>query len=133
MEVVDRLAGAANSSSIDVGDLITTMTYAGASAATAGVEFDDVNTAIALLGERGIKGSKAGTGLRQMFDKLIAPTNKGKVALQGLGIVLEDGSNQLLDMNGNLKPIPLDDKLLGWLEPKKRSGFLADWKKAIAN
>ena len=106
VEVVDRLAGAANSSSIDVGDLITTMTYAGASAATAGVEFDDVNTAIALLGERGIKGSKAGTGLRQMFDKLIAPTNKSKEALQGLGIVLEDGSNQLLDMNGNLKPIP---------------------------
>ena len=106
VDVVDRLAGAANSSSIDVGDLITTMTYAGASAATAGISFNDVNTAIALLGERGIKASKAGTGLRQMFDKLIAPTNKGKEALAGLGIVLEDGSNQLLDMNGNLKPIP---------------------------
>lgn len=104
--VVDRLAGAANSSSIDVNDLILTLSYAGASAATAGIAFEDVNTAIALLGERGIRGSKAGTGLRQMFDKLIAPTNAGKEALKGLGIVLDDGTNSLLNAQGGLKPIP---------------------------
>jgi len=106
VKVVDRLAGAANASSIDVGDLITTMTYAGASAKTAGISFEDVNNAIALLGERGIKGSKAGTGLRQMFDKLLAPTNKGADALRTLGIVTEDGTNKLLTMSGGLKPIP---------------------------
>ena len=106
VSVVDKLAGAANSSSIDVQDLITTMTYAGASAKTAGVSFEDVNTAIALLGERGIKGSKAGTGLRQMFDKLLAPTNKGKEALADLGLILEDGTNKLHTMEGGLKPIP---------------------------
>lgn len=104
--VVDKLAGAANASSIDVGDLITTMTYAGASAKTAGISFEDVNTAIALLGERGIKGSKAGTGLRQMFDKLLAPTNKGAAALEQLGLIAEDGTNSLLNMEGGLKPIP---------------------------
>lgn len=106
VRVVDQLAGAANASSIDVGDLITTMTYAGASAKTAGISFEDVNAAIALLGENGIKGSKAGTGLRQMFDKLIAPTNKGKEALAALGIVTEDGTNKLLNLDGTLKPIP---------------------------
>jgi iron(III) transport system substrate-binding protein len=36
-------------------------------------------------------------------------------------------------VGGNLKPIPLDGKLIDWLEPKKRSEFLAEWKKAIAN
>jgi TP901 family phage tail tape measure protein len=106
VDVVDKLAGAANASSIDVGDLITTMTYAGASAKTAGISFEDVNTAIALLGENGIKGSKAGTGLRQMFDKLIAPTRTGKEALKELGIILDDGTNSLLDASGALKPIP---------------------------
>lgn len=106
VSVVDKLAGAANASSIDVQDLITTMTYAGASAKTAGISFEDVNNAIALLGERGIKGSKAGTGLRQMFDKLIAPTNQGANALKELGIVLDDGTNKLLTMEGGLKPIP---------------------------
>jgi TP901 family phage tail tape measure protein len=104
--VVDRLAGAANSSSIDVNDLILTLTYAGASAKVAGIEFEDVNAAIALLGERGIRGSKAGTGLRQMFQKLLAPTNKGTKALKALGIVTEDGANALLDYDGKLKPIP---------------------------
>lgn len=104
--VVDKLAGAANASSIDVGDLITTMTYAGASAATAGISFEDINNAIALLGERGIKGSKAGTGLRQVIDKLIAPTKKGAGALKELGIMTEDGANALLNAEGNLRPIP---------------------------
>lgn len=104
--VVDKLSGAANSSSIDVTDLITTMTYAGASAKTAGISFEDINTSIALLGERGIKGSKAGTGLRQVIDKLIAPTKTGTSALKELGIITEDGTNKLLNMDGSLKPIP---------------------------
>lgn len=117
VEVVDKLAGAANSSSIDVNDLILTMTYAGASAKVAGIEFEDVNTAIALLGERGIRGSKAGTGLRQMFDKLIAPTKKGTAALKDLNIVTEDGTNKLIDLDGGLKPIPeMLDILNGSLE-----------------
>lgn len=104
--VVDKLAGAANASSIDVQDLITTMTYAGASAKVAGLSFEDVNAAIALLGKNGIKGSKAGTGLRQMFDKLIAPTKSGTAALKELNIISEDGTNSLLNLDGTLKPIP---------------------------
>lgn len=115
--VVDKLAGAANASSIDVQDLILTMTYAGASAKTAGISFEDINTAIALLGERGIKGSKAGTGLRQVIDKLIAPTDKGAKALEALGIQAEDGSSKLRQMDGTLKPFPeLLDTLNGALD-----------------
>lgn len=106
VRVVDLLAGAANSSSIDVQELITTITYAGASAKVSGISFEDLNTAIALLGKRGIAGSKAGTGLRQMLDKLLAPTNAGKEALRDLGIITADGANNLLDYQGNLKPIP---------------------------
>jgi TP901 family phage tail tape measure protein len=104
--VVDKLAGAANSSNIEVGDLITTMTYAGASAAILGVSFEDVNTAIAVLGEAGIKGSKAGTGLRQMFDKLAAPTKQGTEALRELGIVTDEAGNQLLTAEGKMKGLP---------------------------
>lgn len=130
VSVVDKLAGAANSSSIDVNDLILTLTYAGASAKVAGIEFEDVNAAIALLGERGIRGSKAGTGLRQMFDKLLAPTNKGSKALKELGIVTEDGTNALIDMDGGLKPIPqllniLNDSLSG-LTTSEKMDILGD-------
>jgi len=106
IRVTDQLAGSANSSSIEVQDLLVTMRFAAASAKTAGLEFEDVNAAIALLGERGIRGSRAGTGLRQMFDKLIAPTNKGAKALRELGIITEDGANKLLTMDGTLRPIP---------------------------
>lgn len=104
--VVDKLAGAANSSNIDVQDLILTMTYAGSSAALLGVSFEDVNTAIAVLGEAGIKGSKAGTGLRQMFDKLAAPTKAGSEALRELGIVTDEAGNRLLTAEGKMRPLP---------------------------
>lgn len=115
--VVDQLAGAANASSIDVQDLILTLSYAGASAKTAGISFEDINAAIALLGERGIRGSKAGTGLRQVMDKLIAPTNKGAEALRELGIQAEDGSSKLRTAEGTLKPLPaVLDELNGALD-----------------
>lgn len=122
--VVDKLAGAANASSIDVQDLILTMTYAGASAKAAGISFEDINSAIALLGERGIKGSKAGTGLRQVIDKLLAPTKAGSNALKELGIEAEDGSSKLRNMDGTLKPFPelldtLNGSLAGMSQDKK--------------
>ena len=33
--------------------------------------------------------------------------------------------------NGNLKPTALNDKLLELLDQKKRSDFLAEWKRAL--
>lgn len=117
VRVVDTLTGAANASNIEVGDLINTLTYVGAVAKTSGISLEDISGAIAVLGQNGIVASKAGTGLRQMLTKLIAPTNSGTNALIDLGIASEDGSSKLKNLDGTLKPIPeIIDVLSGALE-----------------
>lgn len=103
--VADRLAGAANSSIIDVEDLGVSLKYAGGVAASLGVPFEDLNTALAILGENGIKGSTAGTSLRQILLGLNGSTAKAKDGLRELGIITEDGTNRFYDANGSAKSL----------------------------
>lgn len=104
--VADRLTGAANASMVEVQDLGVSLKYAGGVAASLGIPFDDLNAAIAILGKYGIKGSTAGTSLRQMMIGLVGSTNKAKKVMEELGIITEDGSNKMFDASGKLKPLP---------------------------
>lgn len=103
--VADKLAGAANASIVDVTDLGTSLKYAGGVAASLGIPFEDVNTALALLGTYGIKGSTAGTSLRKMMLSLGGATPKATGALKDLGIILDDGSNKFFTAEGKAKPL----------------------------
>lgn len=103
--VADELAGAANASIIDVSDLAYSLKYAGGIAATTGISFDSLVTAISLLGQRGIKGSTAGTSLRQIMVSLTGTTDKAGAALMQLGIVTKDGTNKFIDAHGHLKDL----------------------------
>lgn len=103
--VADKLAGAANASIVEVQDLGTSLKYAGGVAASLGIPFEDVNTALALLGTYGLKGSTAGTSLRQILVSLGGATNKATKELQSLGIITEDGSNKFFDANGSAKSL----------------------------
>lgn len=103
--VADKLAGAANASIVDVEDLGVSLKYAGGVAASLGVPFEDLNVALAILGENGIKGSTAGTSLRQILLGLNGSTAKAKDALKELGIITADGSNQFYNMDGSAKSL----------------------------
>lgn len=111
--VADQLAGAANASIIDVEDLGTSLKYVGGVAAGLNIPFDDVNTALAILGENGIKGSTAGTSLRQILLGLTGATPKATKALEELGIITEDGSNAFFDANGSAKSLSEVFQILG--------------------
>lgn len=104
--VADKLAGAANASMVDVSDLGVSLKYAGGVASSLGVPFKDLNTAIALLGQYGIRGSTAGTSLRQVLSGLSGSTKKAKGVMQELGIITEDGANKFFDAQGKIKPLP---------------------------
>lgn len=106
VKVADQLAGAANASIVDVQDLGTSLKYAGGVAATLGIPFSDLNTALAILGTRGIKGSTAGTSLRQTLTSLTGSTKAARNELESLGIITAEGSNRFFDLNGNVKPLP---------------------------
>jgi TP901 family phage tail tape measure protein len=103
--LADVIAGAANASTISVTDFGVSMKYAGGSAQAAGIPFESVADAIALLGNAGIKGSTAGTSLRQIMLSLAAPTAKAKNLMLDLGITTEDGGNKFLDATGKIRPL----------------------------
>lgn len=109
----DVLVGAAASSTLNVEDLATAFRYAAPIAAQLGLSIDDLNTVLAILGDRGIKGSTAGTSLRGVLLSLTPSSVKAKNAMKDLGLITEDGTNQFYDLNGSLKPIPEVMRLLG--------------------
>lgn len=96
--ISDLFATAANASSIGVYEIGETMKEAAPIAKAYGASIEDVATATAFLGNIGIKGSQAGTSLKNMFVRLASPASKeAAAALKELGITTADSK-------GNLKP-----------------------------
>ena len=104
--VADILAAAANASSVEVTDMAQGMQMAGAVFAANKVPIEDLSTAIALLGNNGIKGSDAGTSLKTMLMRLTAPTKEATGVMRSLGIQVynADGSMRAFeDIVGQLE------------------------------
>lgn len=103
--VVDQIAGAANASAIDVGEFGQSLAQVGAVAHLAGVSFDDTATAIAIMGNAGIKGSDAGTSLKSMFQRLQPQTKKQADQMRELGILTLNNKKAFQDLTSlGLKP-----------------------------
>lgn len=122
--VADTIAGAANASAISVNDYKFSLSAAGAVAATVGMSFDDLSTAIALMGNAGIKGSDAGTSLKTMLLNLQPGTAKQTELFKKLGIITEDGANKFFDATGKVRSLAdisqvLQDALAGMTDQQK--------------
>jgi TP901 family phage tail tape measure protein len=81
----DLMVKTANMSTINVRELAHTMKYAAVPARQLGVSQEQMFAAMGVLGNFGIKGSKAGTGLRNLFSSLARPPRRGKTAAKILG------------------------------------------------
>jgi TP901 family phage tail tape measure protein len=103
--ITDLFAGAANASIVDVDDLGVSLKYVGGVAHALGIEFDSTMTALSLLGKAGIKGSTAGTSLRQIMVSLAGGTDKAKSKLEDLGIITKSGANLFFDAHGKAKSL----------------------------
>jgi TP901 family phage tail tape measure protein len=96
--IADSFVKAADASVAEVEDLTAAMVNVGPTAAQFGWEMGDVNTALAILSERGITGAEAGTALKSMMTNLMRPTKKVTESLGDLGIELYDASGQMKDL-----------------------------------
>lgn len=76
-----------------------TMSYVAPQAAAAGVGLEQTAAMAGLLGNQGIQGERAGTALRAMLARLVAPSNEAAAALEQLNV-------QVSDDQGNLRDIP---------------------------
>ena len=96
--VADVLALSASATNSDVTDLGETMKYAAPVAQALGISFEDTAAASGLLSNANIKGSQAGTVLRQTMARLASPTKEAAKVMQQYGI-------NAFDTQGNMKPL----------------------------
>lgn len=96
--VADVLALSASATNSDVTDLGETMKYAAPVAQALGISFEDTAAASGLLSNANIKGSQAGTVLRQTMARLASPTKEAAAVMQKYGI-------NAFDAQGNMKPL----------------------------
>ena len=87
---VDVLAAAASNSNTTVSLMGQTFQYLAPIAGVLGYSIDDVAVGLGLIANNGIKGSKAGTALRQILASMVDPSEDAKQAMQDLGISLTD-------------------------------------------
>lgn len=105
IHVADLLAGAANASIVEVADLGVSLKYVGGVAAAVHIPIESVIDALSLLGKAGIRGSTAGTSLRQILVSLQGTSKKATEKLKELGIITADGSNKFINAQGHVKPL----------------------------
>lgn len=91
----DVLAAASNSSNTDVAMMGETFKYVAPVAGSFGYTIEDVAVAIGLMANSGIKAEMAGTALRSLLKRLVAPTKQAQEAIDTLGISLTDRTGEM--------------------------------------
>lgn len=97
-EFVNVLAEASRSSNTTVDMLGESFKYVGPVAGAFGYSIQDVATVLGIFANNGVKGSQAGTGLRQALNALINPSDKAAAVMDEYGVSLfnADGSTKSL-------------------------------------
>jgi TP901 family phage tail tape measure protein len=97
-DVVNRLAGAANTSRFGVEDMSMAIAQGGGVAASAGIDFQDFSTAIAATASSFNSGSDAGTSFKTFITALSGNSEKAKGAIQDLGLSFYDAQGAIRPM-----------------------------------
>lgn len=120
--VADVLALSASATNSDVTDLGDTMKYVAPVAQALGISLEDTAAASGLLSNANIKGSQAGTVLRQTMARLASPTKEALKLMKQYGI-------NAFDAHGNMKPLNgvVDNlnKSLGNLTSQRRADIIS--------
>lgn len=100
----DVLAQAATNSNTDVARMGQTFKYVAPVAGSMGFAVEDVAVSIGLLANAGIKGSQAGTSLRNIMSRIAVDAGASSNKLGALGIITEQLGVQFYDSNGKARP-----------------------------
>lgn len=95
---VDQLAVTSQKSNTSVSQLGEAILTVGGTAKTLSGGVVEMNTALGILADNGIKGSEGGTMLRNVILSLSAPTSTAAAELSKLGV-------SAFDSNGQMKPL----------------------------
>lgn len=101
--MIDIFSQTIRSSNTSVALMGETMKYSASVTAEAGASFEDMATAIGVMGSSGIKGSMAGTSLAQGITRLLAPTDNATALMEELNIQVARNADGGLDLEGTIK------------------------------
>lgn len=99
----DIITKSANSANMSVQDFSETLKYAAAPADALNVSMAQVGAMTGVMAGKGIKGSQAGTAVREMLLGLVNPSDGAAKALKRLGVHTVDLDGDMMDL-----PIILD-------------------------
>ena len=112
------IAKSAQIGAAEVPDIAQSLSTVGKSAKNAGVSFFEANAALQVFGQSTIKGSEAGTALRNIMIKISAPSNDAAKMMEQLGVNMEQLQNKSLPLADRLQalvPIMHDDMMMSKL------------------
>ena len=94
----DIMAQAAMNSNTNVELMGETFKYAAPVAGAMSYSMEDLAVATGLMASSGIKGSLAGTALRNMLTRMAKPTKESQDAMDKLGLSLEDDTGRMYSL-----------------------------------
>lgn len=121
-KMVDQMAKTASSTNTSVGQLGEGILTIGATAKTVKGGTAELNTALGILANNGIKGAEGGTHLRNVILSLQNPTDKAAQQMDALGV-------SVFDSEGNMRSL---NDILGDLN-KSMDGMTAEEKANIVS
>lgn len=104
VHVNDVLAFTASNSTTNIREIAQALAYGGGVANAAGIKIEETSAFLATLAESSIRGSMAGTSLKEAINGLLIPSKKAQDIFKKLGIasteISADGGRTLKDFTG---------------------------------
>lgn len=96
--ITDVFAQTTSGANVDMENLFESMKMGGPIMTTAGQSLESFAAMAAIMGNAGIKGSLAGTTLKNTVDRLVAPVGDAKTMLKKLGVEVQDSGGNMRDV-----------------------------------
>lgn len=119
----DQLAVTSQKSNTSVSQLGEAILTVGGTAKTLSGGVTEMNTALGILADNGIKGSEGGTMLRNVILSLSAPTSTAAAALSELGVTAFDASGAMRPLQDTFADL---DGALSKLSEQERTAALSN-------
>ena len=101
-QVANLFAKAANTSGANVENLAKSLENCGPQAAALNIPFEQLMAVLAKMGDNAIKGGKAGTALKNLFQRMAAPTKEAAAAIEKYNLQTAQAKIVSGDLKGGL-------------------------------
>lgn len=131
-KAVNIIALAANKSALSVETFGNSLSYVGPIAANMGIKLSETAAALSLLSNAGLRGTMAGTSLRQVLSSMAEPTADAEELMKRLGISYHDVDGNAKGLTERLKTLYYALEGLTAKEKEEALGKLFDIRGKVA-